>query len=63
MKTPLSDADFYERKIMRLEGDIAALHEELNIARTRLRTAEDFQIKYELLLKQSNMENNRLKQI
>ena len=39
MKTPLSDADFYERKIMRLEGDIAALHEELNIARTRLRTA------------------------
>ena len=54
IQTPRSDIDFYERKIFRLEGDIAALHEELNTARTRLRTAEDFQIKYELLLKQSN---------
>ena len=30
-------------------------------ARLRLRTAEDFQIKYELLLKQSEEENVRLR--
>lgn len=30
-------------------------------ARLRLRTAEDFQIKYELLLKQSEQENFRLR--
>ena len=39
MKVPISDIDFCERKISRLESDIATLHEELNIARTRLRTA------------------------
>lgn len=58
-----SDIDFYERKIYRLESDIATLHEELNISKTRLRTAEDYQIKYELLLRQSNNENNRLKRL
>lgn len=63
MNSQLSDADFYERKINRLESDIASLHEELNMARGRLRSAEDYQIKYELLLRQSNHENVRLKKL
>lgn len=46
MQIPVSDADFYERKIIRLEKDIANLNDELNVARARLRSAEDFQIKY-----------------
>ena len=48
-----SDLDFYQMKITRLESDLAATQDELMSARLRLRTAEDFQIKYELLLKQS----------
>ena len=61
MELPHSDIDFYERKIMRLETDIAVMQEELSTARMRLRTAEDFQIKYDLLLRQSQQENQRLK--
>lgn len=56
-----SDVDFYMMKITRLEADLAATQEELMSARLRLRTAEDFQIKYELLLKQSEQENVRLR--
>jgi hypothetical protein len=49
----ISDIDFYLIKIGRLESDLAATQNELLNARLRLRTAEDYQIKYELLLKQS----------
>ena len=63
MSKQLADLDFYERKISRLEADMATLHEELNVARARLRSAEDYQIKYELLLRQSNHENARLKKM
>lgn len=41
-----SDIDFYLMKISRLESDLATTQEELMTARLRLRTAEDFQIKY-----------------
>lgn len=46
MHIPVSDADFFERKAIRLQKDVANLNEELNVARARLRSAEDFQIKY-----------------
>lgn len=48
-----SDSDFYERKILRLEDDISILHEELAKVRTKLRIAEDFEIKYHILLESS----------
>ena len=57
----LSDIDFYLMKISRLETDLASTQDELMAAKLRLRTAEDFQIKYELLLKQSEQENFRLR--
>ena len=53
IEVPVADIDFYERKIRRLETDLTALQDELTTARLRLRTAEDFQIKYELLLQKS----------
>jgi hypothetical protein len=46
-----ANADFYERKIMRLEEDLELLQEELTKVRFRLRNAEDFEIKYHILLK------------
>jgi len=56
-----NDLDFYQRKAGRLEGDLTQLQgmgwcysEELSVARLRLRTAEDFEIKYELLTNQNN---------
>lgn len=48
-------------KINRLEVDLAATQEELMAARLRLRTAEDYQIKYELLMKQTQQESSRMK--
>lgn len=53
----ISDLDFYLMKIGRLESDLAATQNELISARLRLRTAEDYQIKYELLLKQSEQDS------
>lgn len=46
------DMDFYSRKINRLENDNNQIHEEVNKLRIRLRRAEDFELKYELSLKQ-----------
>lgn len=46
------DVDFYMKKCDRLEEDIMLMGDELNRARIRLRKAEDFEIKYELLSKQ-----------
>ena len=50
IEVPLSDIDFYEKKIIRLQADLVSLQGQLNQARLRLRTSEDYQIKYELLL-------------
>jgi hypothetical protein len=46
------DVDFYLRKVVRLEGDLAKCQDELSAARIRLRKAEDFELKYEMLAKQ-----------
>jgi hypothetical protein len=57
------DINFYIRKINRLENDLGLLQDELSSARIRLRKAEDFEIKYDLVLKQNNnllAENDRL---
>ncbi len=56
-----SDIDFYERKIARLEEDNVMLHEELANVRSRLRTAQDYEIRYELLMQSSNDEIQRLR--
>lgn len=48
------DIDFYLRKVTRLEGDLNIVQDELSRARVRLRRAEDFEIKYDLLLKQNS---------
>ena len=63
IQTSVSDIDFYERKIARLENDIMIFNEELTILRNRLRTSEDYQIKFELLHKQSLSENQRLRNL
>lgn len=47
----------------RLENDLAQLQDELGLARFRLHKAEDFEIKYELLVKQNQLltaENERM---
>lgn len=50
--------DFYKRKVNRLENDCNSLQEDLNRARIRLRRAEDYELKYELILKQNtNLQN------
>ena len=45
--------DFYRRKVNRLENDCTSLQVDLNKARIRLRRAEDYELKYELILKQN----------
>lgn len=55
----LGEIEFYLMKIGRLESDLVATQEELMAARLRLRTAEDYQIKYELLLKQYEQQSDR----
>lgn len=55
-----TERDFYERKINRLETSINSLEDELAATKIRLRTAEDFQIKYDLLLRQSQQDTLRL---
>lgn len=57
----LGEIEFYHMKIGRLESDLIATQEELMSARLRLRTAEDYQIKYQLLLKQFEQESDRFK--
>ena len=48
---------------MRLEDDICIVHDELARIKTKLRVAEDFKIKYEILLKTSEEEIIELKQV
>jgi hypothetical protein len=43
-----------------LENDCNGLQEDLNKARIRLRRAEDFELKYELILKQNTYLQNEL---
>ena len=54
------NADFYERKIRRLEEDLVMIQEELTKVRFRLRNAEDFEIKYHILLKTTQAEMYKL---
>ena len=44
-----NDLDFYIRKVRRLENDYNIVQDELNKVRVKLRRAEDFEIKYELV--------------
>lgn len=46
------DIDFYQRKVSRLEHDLANLQEDLSLAKFRLQKAEDFEDKYDILFKQ-----------
>jgi len=46
--------------VYRLENDCNTVQEDLNRARIRLRRAEDFELKYELILKQNTLLNNEL---
>ena len=57
------DLDFYQRKVNRLENDLNHRQDEINIMRFRLQKAEDFEIKYELLVKENQeltLENEAL---
>lgn len=56
-----SDIDFYQGKIRTLEEDNCIMHEEIMKLRARLRTAEDYQIKYSLLVSANQKEMERLK--
>jgi hypothetical protein len=57
-----SDIDFYQRKIIRLEDDINILHDELAKLRAQLRIAEDYEIKYNILLKTTQTEIEELRE-
>jgi hypothetical protein len=61
IEIPLSDIDFYEGKIKNLEEDNICMHEEIMKLRARLRTAEDYEIKYSLLVSANQKEMGRLK--
>ena len=49
-----SDVHFLQRKCQRLDNDLATLQDELSSARLRLRRAEDFEIKYDMVGKQNS---------
>lgn len=55
-----NDLDFYVRKVRRIENDNSQLTDEINKLRVRLRRAEDFEIKYEVLL---NEHSNAKKEV
>lgn len=56
-----NDIEYYERKVMRLEQDIGILQEELNRVRLKLRSAEDYEIKYRILIKNNEVDLQRVK--
>lgn len=58
---PNNDIEYYERKVVRMEQDISLLQEELNRVRLRLRTAEDYEIKYRILIKNNEVDLQRAK--
>lgn len=54
------DMDYYLRKITRLENENNGVQDELAKAKVKLRRAEDFEIKFDLLLKQNSTLNTDL---
>ncbi len=61
IEVPISDIDFYERKIQSIEQDNHYLHEEIMKLRARLRIAEDFEIRYNLLVASNQRDTDRLR--
>ena len=61
IEVPNNDIEYYERKVVRMEQDISLLQEELNRVRLRLRTAEDYEIKYRILIKNNEVDLQRAK--
>lgn len=59
IEVPDNDLEYYERKVLRMEQDINLLQEELSRTRVRLRGAEDYEIKYQIIMK--NFEAELLK--
>lgn len=47
-----NDLEFYQRKIRRLQNELAISQDETNKLRVKLKRAEDFQFKYETIFKQ-----------
>lgn len=47
------DLEFYQRKIRRIENELAIAQDEVNKLRVKLKRAEDFEMKYEILFKES----------
>lgn len=45
--------EFYQRKIRRIENELAIAQDEVNKLRVKLKRAEDFEMKYEILFKES----------
>lgn len=58
----LNDIDFYVRKVRRLENDNNIIQDQLNKVRVRLRRAEDFEIKFDLLTAETNTLRKDLEQ-
>lgn len=61
IEVPDNDIEYYSRKVVRMEQDISLLQEELNRTRLRLRTAEDYEIKYRILIKNNEVDLQRAK--
>lgn len=61
IEVPDNDIEYYQRKVVRMEQDICILQDELNRVRIKLRTAEDFEIKYRILLKNNEVDLQRAK--
>lgn len=59
IEVPDNDIEYYQRKVVRMEQDICILQDELNRVRIKLRTAEDFEIKYRILLKNNEVDLQR----
>lgn len=57
-----NDLDFFARKVRRLENDNNIIQDELNKVRVRLRRAEDFEIKFDLLTAETNALRKDLEQ-
>lgn len=55
------NVQFYEKKIRQLEEENHYNQEELSKCRSRLRAAQDYEIKYEILLKSSQSDMLKLK--
>lgn len=61
IEVPDNDIEYYERKVVRMEQDIGILQDELNRVRLKLRTAEDYEIKYRILIKNNQVDLQRVR--